>query len=136
MKKIILLIFFISVTLISCVSNNNNIENRKWYLIEIEGDIEISVLNEKEPYIELDLASHKISGNASCNNFFGDYFIEDDSIDFGSLATTMLACPDTNNQEYRFLQALDRIETFKLEDDMLYLYEGDNPILIFSSLNK
>jgi len=136
LKKIILIISLISFTFLSCVSNKKNIENRKWYLLEIEGDVEIFVLNEKEPYIELDLESHKIGGNASCNNFFSDYFIDGNSIEFGTIATTMMACPDDSNQEYRFLQALERIETFKIIDDMLYLYEGYNPILIFSSVKK
>jgi heat shock protein HslJ len=136
LKRIILAFFLISLTLLSCASNNDNIENRKWYLLEIEGDNEIAVLNDKEPYIEFDLESQKIGGNASCNNFFTDYFIDGDSIHFGLVATTMMACSDDTNQEYRFLQALARIESFKLEEEKLYLYESDKPILIFSSFKK
>lgn len=120
----------------SCVSKNYTIENRKWYLMEIEGDADISVLNDKDPFIEFDLDSKKISGYGTCNNYFADYFIEGETLHFGEIASTERFCSDDTRQEYRFLQALNRTESFKLEGDMLYFYEGDDFILIFSSVRK
>lgn len=115
------------------MSNNVSLENHKWYLIEIEGDRDIRLLGDKEPYLELDLESSKAGGNASCNNFFTTYTVDGSSITFGNAATTMMACEDDTNQEYRFLQALARIDSFEIRDGMLYLFEGDTAILIFES---
>ena len=136
MKKKISITLVILFVICSCVSDKNNIENRKWFLIDIEGDADLVILNQKEPYIEFDLESSKIGGNATCNNFFASYSIEGDSIGFGRIATTMMSCSDPTNQEYRFLKALDRIETFKISDNTLYLYEGETPILTFTSKLK
>ena len=133
MKKIFLLIAIFSLIFMSCVSNANILENRKWYLLEIEGDREIVVLNEKEPYIEFDLDSLKLSGNATCNNFFTGYFITENSIEIGEVATTLMICPDDTKQEYRFLQALSRADSFEIIEDMLYMYELNEIVLSFKS---
>jgi len=133
LRKKILIYIIVSIALFSCKTTEMSIEEKKWYLTEIEGDSEIILVNDKIPYIEFDLESEKLGGNASCNNFFTNYKIEDNHIEFGQIATTMMACPDNTNQEYRFLQAMSRIDTFKIENGLLYFFEGEEAILIFSS---
>lgn len=108
-------------------------ENRKWFLLELEGETDIVIINEKPPYIEFDLESSKVGGNATCNNFFTDYYIENNSIEFGEIATTLMACMEDTKQEYRFLQALSRVDSFKMEEDRLFLFEGERELLIFIS---
>lgn len=120
---------------LSCVTDKGvpGLEDRRWYLLEIEGDRDILSVNDKEPYIEFDGNSHKVGGNATCNNFFADYKIEGNSLSLGKPATTMVSCSEGKDQEYRFLQALMRIDSWKIIDNMLYLYEGEEPILIFEN---
>lgn len=133
MKRIILPILYAISVLAGCATTDISIESTRWYLLEIEGDSDIRIINEKEPFIEFDLESSKVGGNASCNNFFTDYTIDEEEITFGMVATTLMACPDETRQEHRFLQALSRIDSFRIEENRLYLYEGEEPIMIFES---
>lgn len=119
--------------MISCASNDRNMENRKWFLVGIEGETDIFIIDGKKPYIEFDLDSSKVGGNATCNNFFTDYHIEGNSIKLGVIATTLMVCVDDSKQEYRFLQALRRVDSFKMEEEKLFLFEGEHEILIFIS---
>jgi heat shock protein HslJ len=121
--------------MMSCATDIVSIEERKWYLMEIEGDKDIVVLNDKAPYLEFDLESNKIGGNATCNNFFTDYMLDGENITFGTIATTLMDCNEETKQEYRFLQALERTESYKIIDNLLYLYEGKNSVLIFTTEN-
>ena len=125
--------FYLTVLLsiFSCSTIDNSLEDRKWYLTEIEGDNNIIVINEKNPFIEFDFESSKISGNTSCNNFFMDYTIDNNNIHFGPIATTKMACPDVIDQEYRFLNALERIDSLEISNNVLFLYENEIPILKF-----
>lgn len=130
MRRVGILLIIIAFTISGCASNGK-LENRKWYLLEIEGDESIININDKKPFIEFDLQSNKIGGNATCNNFFANYSIDGQSIKLGTIATTMMSCTDDTKQEYRFLQALKRVDSYRIEGENLYLYEGDRIILLF-----
>lgn len=121
--------------LISCATEKESITEMKWFLQEIDGDREVIIQNDNVPYLEFDLESSKAGGNASCNRFFADYHIVDNTLNFGLIATTKMYCADTSDQEYRFLHALERVDSFKISDNILYLFEGDIVILVFSSNN-
>ena len=131
MKKLFIPFLFLLLFAFGCASTRITVENTRWYLVEIEGDQEIILVNDKEPYLELDLESSKAGGNASCNNFFSDYTLEGNSLSFGLIATTMMACPDETNQEHRFLQALSRIDSYEIVDNKLNLMENGVTILVF-----
>ncbi|MBB6479146.1 META domain-containing protein [Spirochaeta isovalerica] len=131
MKRFLLPFFVLLLIAAGCASTENSIENTRWYLVEIEGDRDIVQLNDKDPFIELDFESLKVGGNASCNNFFGDYSLESNNLSFGMIATTMMACPDETDQEHRFLQSLSRIDAYEIRNDLLYLLENGKPILVF-----
>jgi len=131
LKKLFIPFLFLLLFAFGCASTRITVENTRWYLVEIEGDQEIILVNDKEPYLELDLESSKAGGNASCNNFFSDYTLEGNSLSFGLIATTMMACPDETNQEHRFLQALSRIDSYEIVDNKLNLMENGVTILVF-----
>ncbi|MBN2657089.1 MAG: META domain-containing protein [Spirochaetales bacterium] len=133
MKKLINPFIYILVLISGCATAELSIENTRWYLVEIEGDSSISILNDKEPFLELDMNSSKVGGNASCNNFFGDYILDGTSLSFGMIATTMMACQDEGNQEHRFIQALSRIDSYEIRNNELYLLENGKYILKFES---
>jgi heat shock protein HslJ len=64
----------------------------------------------------------KVSGNASCNRFFGQAKIEESSIKLGPLGATRMACSEAiMNQEARYLNALQAAERFEWKDPYLLL---------------
>ena len=68
----------------------------------------------------------KAGGKASCNRFFGTVEISGQSIKFGPLAATKMACIDdaTNAQEVRYLDALQKAERFAFDGPALLIYSA------------
>lgn len=131
LKRFLLPLLYILFLAGACTTNAITLENTRWYLTEIEGDREIVILNEKAPFLELDLKSLKAGGNATCNNYFSSYTIDGNNLSFGEIATTKMACQEDTDQEHRYLQALSRIDSYEIRDKNLYLIENGTVILIF-----
>jgi heat shock protein HslJ len=74
----------------------------------------------------------KASGRGSCNRFFGSVEISGESIKFGPLASTKMACIDdaATAQEKKYLEALQAAERFALDGPALLIYSGgyDQPL--------
>lgn len=76
--------------------------------------------------------SGRVAGNGSCNRFTGSAEISGDTIKFGMLASTRMACMDNgvSSQETQYLKALQAATRFELKDSTLLIYaEGyDKPL--------
>src|SRR6476646_4261326 len=66
----------------------------------------------------------RAAGRGSCNRFFGTVEISGESIRFGPLAATKMACLDAaaNAQETRYLEGLQAAERFAFDGPALLLY--------------
>ena len=61
-----------------------------------------------------------VSGQGGCNQFFGDYQVEGDSISFGPLGSTLMSCGEQlDQQEFAYLSALQEAETYQMSSDRL-----------------
>ena len=69
---------------------------------------------------------HTISGSGGCNSFGGSYSIFGNSLRFGEMRSTLIACLDTAamDQESAYLQALGAVESYRLDGDTLTLEGG------------
>ncbi len=74
----------------------------------------------------------KAAGNASCNRFTGSVEVSGDTIKFGALASTRMACVDNavSAQETEYLKALGAAKRFEWNEPTLLIYaEGyDKPL--------
>ena len=63
----------------------------------------------------------RASGSAGCNSYGGTYQVRGDNISFGRLISTKRACLDqnANQQESRFLSALEAANRFRLSSNRL-----------------
>jgi len=63
----------------------------------------------------------RASGSTGCNSYGGTYQVRGDNITFGRLISTRRACLDqnANQQEQRFLSALEAANRFRLSSDRL-----------------
>jgi heat shock protein HslJ len=77
----------------------------------------------------------RVSGNTGCNMFDGTYTLSGSSLSFGPLVTTRRACAseEANQQEQRFLAALEATTTYELAGDRLTLRNGDGAIQVQAS---
>ena len=82
--------------------------------------------------ITLVLDGAAAGGTAACNSYGGEATIEDDTIEFGPMAITEMACGDGGvmDSESEFMEALARTDTIKIVDGMLEL-AGDGVALTF-----
>jgi heat shock protein HslJ len=74
----------------------------------------------------------QVSGSGSCNRFSGTVTVSGESISFGPLAATKMACADSiNAQETQYFYALSSAQRFVLQGNSLQIYTSamDRPLL-------
>lgn len=73
----------------------------------------------------------RVSGNAGCNNFMGEYSALDGQLTFGPLASTRRACidPALNAQEQTFLKDLSEVTGYEVSGSMLRLTTKSGKVL-------
>jgi heat shock protein HslJ len=70
----------------------------------------------------------RAAGNGSCNRFSGTVEISGDSIGFGPLASTRMACAEPiSTQEGKYLSALQQAERFAFDGPALLIYSKGIP---------
>jgi uncharacterized lipoprotein YbaY len=63
-------------------------------------------------------ADGQVTGNASCNNYFGAYETDGNNISIGPIGVSAMACSDPEGimeQESQYLAALESADTYKIE---------------------
>lgn len=69
-------------------------------------------------------ADGAVNGNGGCNTFRGDVEIEDTTMKFGQMASTMMACDGAKStQESLFHEALSQTASYLIEDGELTLLD-------------
>lgn len=102
--------------------------SHKWYLSELNGKPYTFVGNDNN-YASLQFTKgepSRVGGNTGCNNIMGDADVSNgNSLKFGALATTKMACPGNDNNESEFLLALNGVTSYSISDTQLVLKNGE-----------
>lgn len=123
MKNLSLLLVFICVSFGSCtttksVAKTESLEGT-WELNFITGPrIAFDGLyHDKKPTIVFDLVGNKITGNNSCNQYFGALIVDGTKINFkdAKMGMTMMACK--GNGDTLYMSTLDKIDSFTITED-------------------
>lgn len=74
----------------------------------------------------------KVAGSGGCNRYFAQAEIKDDRIEIGKAGATMMACaPALMDQEGKFLAALEKAATFRIDGDgKLFLVDADGADIV------
>ena len=115
MKKFVigLLIIF---ALAACASGSSASLQGQWKLVSYN---QTPAAPDVETNIEFN-SEGRMSGNVGCNSFGGDYTIDGETIKFGPVMSTMMACiGPVGDQEAATLQALQEKAGFMLEGNTL-----------------
>lgn len=88
--------------------------------------------------LTLSFAGGTVSGSAGCNTFRGTYKVQGDRVAIGRLSTTRKACPDEGlmKQESNFVAALERADTWKIEEGELTLRGAAGERLVSAVADK
>ncbi len=91
-----------------------------WKLILLQ-DTEVAD-TAQAPYLVLG-ADARLSGSDGCNKMMGSYKLAHDTLSFGELASTRMACPDDANLSGGFNQALQNTRKYSVHADQLVLQD-------------
>tara|TARA_R100001369_G_C3325777_1_gene169748 strand:- start:6530 stop:6970 length:441 start_codon:yes stop_codon:yes gene_type:complete len=119
-------------------------------VIDVAGNVQLSgnytvtnvdgtSMSATKPTITFAALSGRVSGNAGCNNYFGDYTTNVNTITFGELAVTKKMCGDKNAMkvEADFLKAMNKVGGYRIQDNVLTLYaKSDQSVLITATKDK
>ncbi len=109
------------------------IEDQRWLLVEVMGQTLEPSAAPREATVRLDSTQKRLSGNASCNNFFASYaLLAGNRIRItGKLGATMMACPDMQIED-TVLEALGTIDNYSVAGERLTLNRARMaPLLVF-----
>src|SRR5262249_27106222 len=110
-------------------ADNRPLRGTTWKLARLEGaPVEVSP-GQAEPHLLFASDALQVSGSGGCNRFTGGFTLEGDRLHFGHLAGTMMACLKGMEQEQRFLEALSRVERYRIRGEQLELLAADGTAL-------
>lgn len=116
----------------NCHLPGADLAHTRWQLTAL-GDETLDATREQQPYLTLD-GDGNVHGNAGCNGLNGSYEQKGESLSFGPLATTRKACPDMEGEQ-AFLQALKAVSGFRIDGELLTLFDDDNqPLAGFQAI--
>jgi len=122
----------VDLTLVAAGKPPVPLSGTNWQLVRIRGEA-LALEEGRYPRIKIDQDSQSISGFTGCNNFSGNYSMENDKLTLGELAMTMMACPGDGEIEKRFMETLQQAQSFAIEDGSLVLATASGPLLIFEA---
>ena len=104
--------------LTACRSRNapvaTPLEGTKWALDEIGGQPSGHGAGGKPVTLLLSAADRRASGFSGCNHFTGSYQAAGDTLTFGAVAMTMMACADGMELEQAFGAALAETRSYRI----------------------
>ena len=113
-----------------------SLRNTRWVLRTLAGTAVTTPENAREIYLQFDASADKVTGQAACNRFFGQFAQPaPDSIRISNVGSTRMAC-DRLALETQYLQALSAAKRLQITGDTLRLYTGpeDQPSAVFEAV--
>ncbi|MEO1070028.1 MAG: META domain-containing protein [Cyanobacteria bacterium J06638_6] len=108
------------------------LEDNLWYLTSYRNDAGDTIAVQTfDQDASIRFSDGRISGNATCNRFFGTYSLEVDALTIQSGGSTLMACPEEfMAQEQAFMGALEQVEGYEIAADTLQLYDAEGNVLL------
>jgi len=99
------------------------LEDTRWSLVWLANS-KTAPESGREAWIQLAPAEWRVRGSGGCNRMAGSYRTRGDSLSFGAIAMTRMACPGMGDQEGVFGVALDATRRYVVRGDTLELLDG------------
>jgi heat shock protein HslJ len=141
----LLFFVFLLMTAIACNTTENATMSVKpeltgtyWKLTELMGKpYKGPSATGKEMYITLSADSSTVQGHGGCNSFRGKYEVKEGGwIRFSGLASTMMACPDMEN-ESTFMKAMESADNYIITGNSLQFNKARMaPLARFEAIKK
>lgn len=108
-----------------------------WILETLRGEAASPGVGGKSVDLHMNAADSTAAGFSGCNRYSGGFATDGRStrgtpIKFGPLAGTMMACAEGGELEQAYLQALGKVDAYRLEGDKLVLLAGAEVLATFT----
>jgi copper homeostasis protein (lipoprotein) len=105
--------------------------NMYWKLTALNGKPVLASANQREPSLVLQSAGthQRATGSGGCNRFTGTYELNGNSLRFGALAGSMMACVAGMDTEREFLETLPQVRSWKVLGQHLELFDATGTLL-------
>jgi len=131
-KSILLITSLLALSFIACSSTsiqkeeinkpNATLENTYWKAISFY-DTDVKTVA-KEAHIKFN-EKGSINGNLGCNNFFGTYKIENDTISFSKVGSTRMMCQDMSTED-SFSKVFQDAKKYEIKGETLNFFDDKN----------
>lgn len=101
-----------------------------WKLETIEGKDAISEFNGKVPIMIFNSTSHKITGNAGCNDYNTTFTLSNHVLEIGPFITTRMDC-ENMEAESRFINLLPGKVDIEIKNNLLVIRKDNRSIMTF-----
>lgn len=109
----------------------------QWNLTEVEGEPVTVQAADSQPYIYLQEPGDKLSGSGGCNRLFGSFDLSGSSLQFHSIASTLMACAgNSSSHEAALLEALRLTTSYQMSGNVLQLKVDDRVLARFQARRK
>lgn len=105
-----------------------------WQLIELNAKTAPAGAGGRRVTLRFDADSARVAGFAGCNSFGGSYTVAGDSLRFGPLAMTRMACTEGMQLESSLTAALTATRRYELTSTQLKLFGPAGAVARFSRL--
>ncbi len=107
------------------------LEGTTWQLIAyLDGGGNLTLPYREAPATLL-MQDGQAGGTTGCNNYFGSYTLDGDSLTFGPMGATMMACPEPQSmQEQAYLAGLGNVAGYVIVGNQLHLLNADGEIIM------
>jgi heat shock protein HslJ len=103
-----------------------------WELMELDGKTASTGAGHRRATLRFEPDTARVGGFAGCNQFGGPYTINGDSLRFGSLVSTLMACTEGMQLESEYLAALEATRRYELSSTQLKLFGPSGAVARFS----
>ena len=133
----ILIFAFLGALYSDALSASSGPEGIEWRLVEAGGTPVPPLADERQPLILLDPVQKKATGFSGCNNFFGGYELDGESLKFGPIGATRRFCEGASGEvEMRLMEALDKTRLWNIADGLLILFDNTHVLARFTRVGK
>ena len=107
-----------------------SLEAKVWQLTAFTGGANPQTVPKKVT-ITLKFEGGKLNGHGGCNNLGGAYVLDGKRLTISGLVSTKMYCENTMNWETRFIQQLEKSNSFSVNNETLEINCGDLGNLTF-----
>jgi heat shock protein HslJ len=102
-----------------------------WRLTQIGDQLVDNPPGDAAAHVQLQAGNSRVTGFAGCNRMFGGYSLNGESLKFGQVGATKMACLEEGRMELesRFFETLSQVARWKITNSTLELLDGNGKSL-------